>query len=274
MSIFDINYNMSYIPNMNILSLILNISNYQIDNQICIFMLLYCIIVNTYPEVIMQPVQYKHFKHSNAVILRSEFILTQTSFRNINLFDLYICDMDISINYDIIRKLSTYIPETLHQYYSIHSDIITSINVIDIYNSNNFNTSEISMNNYHLKSFHISPINLYVSMWGLKDTKFLKDSINALTCFERIPISIKQYEIPDGDYNYDEVISALYYHYMKKTLPIVLKVMGSLNIIGNPLVVYKEITLGAEGLLYSLQKNNKVVTHVYIFIFIYFVRDF
>lgn len=232
-------------------------------------------IVNTYPEVIMQPVQYKHFKHRNAIVLRSEFILKPSQkyslFRNINLFDLYICDMDISINYDIIRKLSTYIPETLHQYYNIHSDIVTSINIIDLYNSNNFNTSEISMNNYHLQSFHISPINLYVSMWGLKDTKFLKDSINALTCFERIPISIKQYDIENGDYNYDEVISALYYHYMKKTLPIVLKVMGSLNIIGNPVVVYKEITLGAEGLMYSLQKNSKVVTHVLLHIIDIFI---
>lgn len=35
-SIFDFNYNMSYLPTVDILSLILNISNLQIDNQICI----------------------------------------------------------------------------------------------------------------------------------------------------------------------------------------------------------------------------------------------
>lgn len=99
-------------------------------------------------------------------------------------------------------------------------------------------------------------------MWGLKDTVFLKDSINALVCLERIPVKIKEYDILSGSYNYDEVKSALYYHYMRKTLPIILKIMGSLNIIGNPLFVYKEITLGAEGLFYSLKNNNKVSTHV------------
>lgn len=157
-SIFDTDVKLNYNNDKHILSFNGSIGNIQTDYQLCIII---NIIVNTYPEVLIQPVQYKHLINRNIITLKTQFLITDKYiFRDVIEFDLEITDVDLSINYDIIRKLSSYIPPTFNQYYSIHSDIISKEKIKEIYSSSN--KPNILINNYNIKSFHISFINLYV----------------------------------------------------------------------------------------------------------------